>query len=391
MGKLTYAKIKSLDKGKYHDGQRLYLVLYRKGAGKWTVRYRTYGRSREMGLGPYPAVSLAEARQKLLEVTILLTKKIDPIEYRNEKVIKKQITEQRKFSTVAATYIEEKKAGWRNTKHAQQWENTLKKYAYPILDSKPLYDINTHDILKVLNPIWKQRNETAKRVQQRIANIFTYAIGLDWYEGKNPAHWKEKLSNMLAHPKHVQNVTHHPSLPYEETPKFYKSLIKLNTITSYALRFTILTAARTSEVIGARFDEVNFEKSFWCIPQERMKTGLEHKVPLSKEAITIVNYLRRKHNYEFLFVAQCSNKPISNNAMRNLIRKNFRHIDITVHGFRSSFREWAEEYGSFQHNAIEYCLAHQTLTPVQRSYMRSDLFDQGKEIMNNWSKFILKK
>ena len=293
MKKLNAKQLLVLPKGKYHDGNGLYISIYSHGTGKWTFRYRINKKSREMGLGSYPDVSLLEARQHALSNKQLLSKKIDPIDEKNRVEILRQ-QQNKRFSDIANLYIEtKKKPEWTNPKSEQQWRNTINTYVSPILDSKPLNDINRDDIISVLHPIWRNKTETARKLQQRLFLIFAFAKIREWYTHDNPASWKEHLSFIFPDPYLIKKVKHHASLKFTEVAKFYEELCKFEMLSTYALRLLILTATRTKEVIESQFDEFDLQKKMWTIPADKMKVRKKHKVPLSDEAISIIELMRK--------------------------------------------------------------------------------------------------
>ena len=391
MKRLNAKQLLTLSKDKYHDGNGLYISISSPGRGKWSFRYTINKKSREMGLGSFPDVSLLEARQHVLNKKQLLSKKIDPIDEKNRAEVLRQ-QQNKKFSDIALRYIQtKKKPEWTNNKSEQQWINTINTYAAPILDTKPLVDINRDDIISVLHPIWNKKTETARRLQQRLFRIFAFAKIRGWYISDNPASWKEHLSFILPDPYKIQKVNHFASLPLTDIPQFFSQLVEFKNLSAYALRFLILTATRTKEVIEAKFDEFDLQKKVWTIPAEKMKVRKEHKVPLSEEAIKIFEFMKRKHNHEYVFHNPAIGKHISNGAMLIFLKKQFPKLKITVHGFRATFRDWAEETNKYQHHAIEFCLAHQLPNKVEKAYLRSDLFEQRKIIIGDWEKILLKQ
>ena len=391
MHKLKYKQLLTLPKGKYHDGKGLYISISSLGRGKWSYRYRIDSKSREMGLGTFPEVSIVDARQKAEDKRRLVLQKTDPIdEKKRQEILRNQ--QNKKFSQIADIYINhKKKKEWTNPKSEQQWRNTIATYASPILDKKPFIDINNEDIVEALLPIWNNKTETARRLQQRLARIFSFAKVMKWYKKDNPASWDAHLIHVLPNPWKIQKVKNFESLSYQETSNFYKELCQLELISSYALRLLILTATRTKEIIEAEFDEFNLKSRIWTIPAEKMKVRKEHKIPLSNEAISIVELMRKKHNHKYVFTNPATGNHISNGAMLVFLKKQFPHLKITVHGFRSTFRDWAEETGNYQHHAIEFSLAHQLPTKVEKTYLRSDLIDQRKTVMNDWEQYLLSK
>jgi len=389
MNKLNAKQLQTLPKDKYHDGNGLYISISKPGRGKWSFRYTINKKSREMGFGSYPDVSLSEARKLLFNNKQLLSKKIDPIDEKNRVEVLRQ-QQNKKFSDIANLYIEtKKKPEWTNPKSEQQWRNTLNNYVYPILDSKPLNDINRNDIISVLHPIWRDKTETARRIQQRLFLIFAFAKIREWYTHDNPASWKEHLYHILPNPFKINKVKHHAFLRHEEVNRFYNELFEIDLFSVYALRLLILTITRTSEVIKSKFEQFDLDKGIWTLPYYNMKARKEHKVPLSNEAISIIKLMRKKHNHEYVFHNPATGKHISNGAMLVFIKKRFPHFKITVHGFRTTFRTWAEEQGKYQHYAIKFSQSHQLPDKVEKAYMRTDLMPERKIIMNDWEKYVL--
>jgi integrase len=390
MHKFKHKQLLNLKNGKYHDGKGLYISITSPGTGKWSLRYRLDHKSREMGLGTFPEISIVDARQKAEDNRRQILNKIDPIEdKRKQEVLRNQ--QGKNFSYIADLYISaKKKEEWRNPKSEQQWRNTITSYAVPFLDKKPLIDINIDDIQELLLPIWSSKTETARRLQQRLFRIFGYAKIKKWYERDNPALWKGGLQEVMSDPYKIHKVKSFASLNYSNISNFYTDISKIDLLAVHALKLLILTTTRTKEVIEAKFSEFDLDKKVWTIPEHKMKAGVEHKVPLSDEAIQIINFMRKKHNHEYVFHNKATGKHISNNAMLVFVKKHYLKTKITVHGFRATFRTWAEETGKYQHHAIEFCLAHQLPTKVEKSYLRTNLFGMRKIIMNDWEQFLIK-
>ena len=389
MKRLNAKQLIVLPKGKYHNGNGLYISISSKGKGKWSFRYRAHKKSREMGLGRFPDVSLFDARQHALSNKQLLRKNIDPIDEKNRAEVLRQ-QQNKKFSEIADLYISTKKKDeWTNPKSEQQWRSTITNYAVPYLDKKPLSDINMDDIHVLLLPIWSSKTETARRLQQRLFRIFGFAKVKKWYDRDNPALWRGGLQEVMPDPYKIQKVKHHPSLPHEKIQRFYEQLCEYDVVSAYALRLLILTASRTSEVIKAKFEQFNLKKKLWTLPYQNMKARKEHTVPLSNEALSIIALMRQKHNHEFVFTNLGTGRNISNGAILIFVKKLFPQFKITNHGFRSTFRTWAEEQGKYQHYAIKFSQAQQLPDKVEKAYMRSNLLEQRKIIMNDWEQYIL--
>ena len=389
MTKLTVKEIKAASKGaRLHDGHGLYLTLTSTDRGKWSYRYRINGLSREMGLGPYPKVSISDARTRHATYQSHKLHGRDPCAYRLEK---EKIAHQRaklKFSLIAEKLIESKKAGWRNSKHINQWSQSLKSYAAPLLDSKPLNTVTTRDILSILQPIWATKHETARRVQQRLKKVFGYAKTMGWYDHPNPAVWEDNLEHLLAPTRLVKRVFHHPSLQWIELPYFYKKLIAIDTTASKALQLLILTACRTHEIRHCERDHINWQDKLWVIPSDLMKANRTHRVPLSDPAFDLLKEVLMGHNSDYAFTPPGGSHPLSDMAMLKLIKTEFPRKKITVHGFRSTFREWAAHQGCYDHDAIEFSLAHKLPDPTKAAYLRSDLLDKRRSLMDDWGRYV---
>ncbi|GJD36586.1 tyrosine-type recombinase/integrase [Methylobacterium aerolatum] len=389
VGKLTalgVAKLKT--PGMYGDGGNLWLQVTGNGAKSWIFRFTLRGKSREMGLGSAATFSLAEARDKATTYRKLLYEGIDPIEMRRgqrqDAAIEaaKAIT----FKTCAERYIESHKAGWRNAKHAAQWTATLGAYAYPVFGELPVQAVDTGLVMQALQPIWTTKAETATRVRGRIESILDWATTHSYRRGENPARWKGHLANLLPKRSRVAKVEHHAALPFAEVPAFMAKLAAQEGIAAKLLAFTIQTAARTGESLGARWGEIDLEAGIWTVPAERMKAAAEHRVPLSSAALAILGEMKGL-DATYVFPGGRRGKPLSNMAMLVLLRRMERG-DLTVHGFRSSFRDWASETTDFPSEVVEMALAHTVESKVERAYRRGDLFEKRRELMSAWAAYV---
>jgi integrase len=317
----------------------------------------------------------------------LLKQGIDPLEHRqaekSAKVLEraKAIT----FKDACARYIAANRSGWKNIKHAAQWEATLKAYAYPIIGALPVQAIDTALVMAVLDPIWSTKPETASRVRGRIESVIGAAKALGEFEGENPATWKGHLDKLLPKTSKVRKVENHAALPYADLPAFMQSLQEREGIAAAAMEFLILTAARTGEVLGTTWDEFDLRKSVWTIPGERMKNGKEHQVPLSDPALAVLERMSKLTNGEYVFFGQSSGRPLSNMALLVLLRR-MKRTDITSHGFRSTFRDWAAERG-YQDPVAEAALAHSVPDAVVAAYKRTNFFELRKKMMDDWATF----
>ncbi|MDH5547133.1 MAG: tyrosine-type recombinase/integrase [Gammaproteobacteria bacterium] len=391
--KLNPAKVKNVGPGTYEDGGGLRLVVSKTGAKKWVLRITVKGQKgrKEMGLGGYPTVSLARARINAAAARELARQGINPITAR-----KLQPTETPTFTTCAARYIRAHRRAWANPKHQRQWVRTLKTYARPIIGEMLVDQISTEDILKILQPIWTTKTETASRVQGRLENVFDFAIAHGRKDAFNPARWKGHLDKMLPKPSRVKKVVHHPAMPFAEVPDFLTKLAESKSISAKALAFLILTATRTGEVLGATWDEIDIENAVWTIPAERMKAKREHKVPLTGRVIQILNSLHRFADTPYIFPGLKKGKPMSNMALLKLMRDMGygtanTHGNYVPHGFRSSFRDWAGETTNHPSDVVEMALAHTIKNKVEAAYRRGDLFAKRIRLMEDWTTFLTSK
>ena len=386
-GKLTALGVARLKTpGMYGDGGGLWLQVTGKGAKSWIFRFTLRGKSREMGLGSAGTFSLAEARDKALACRKLCAEGLDPIEAKRAQQDEARLEAARAmtFRQCATSYIESQKAGWRNTKHAAQWTATLNTYAYPVFGDLPVQAIDTGFVMQALQPIWVGKPETATRVRGRIESVLDWAKTHGYRRGENPARWKGHLSNLLPKRSRVQQVEHHAALAYSQVAAFMADLSSREAVAARALEFAILTAARTGEVIGARWSEIDLEAAEWNVPAERMKAGSAHRVPLSQPALGILRRMAEVRTGEFVFPGGWHGRPLSNMSMLMMLRRMGRE-DLTVHGFRSSFRDWASETTSFPSEVVEAALAHSIQSKVEAAYRRGDLFQKRRELMDAWA------
>jgi len=386
--KLTARKVSTAGRGKHEDGGGLRLVVSSGGAKKWVLRFTVNGKRREMGLGSYPDVQLSVARNKASEHRNLAKSGIDPIESRRSEPEQTPT-----FTTCAARYIRAHRSGWRNAKHARQWVSTLKTYVRPEIGSKPVDLIATDDILKILNPIWNTKTETAKRIQGRIESILDYAAAHKYRGQMNSARWRGHLDKLLPKPTRVKKVIHHPAMPYSDVPNFMAELTDNDSISASALRLLILTATRTSEVLHSRWDEANLEQKIWTIPADRTKTRQEHRVPLSDAAVVILNAQPHIEGTPYIFPGARQGRPLSNMALLQLMRGMGYGVggnlgDYVPHGFRSSFRDWSGEVSNFPRDVAEMALAHVIENKVEAAYRRGDLFEKRRMMMQSWSDYL---
>ena len=391
IGRLTALKVKKArDPGMYPDGGGLYVRVTSVGTKQWVLRYMLNRRPRWMGLGPVALYGLHQAREKAREARRLRHEGIDPIDARRAERARQRLEEAKTvtFKQCAEAYITAHRAGWRNDKHAAQWSATLSTYAYPTIGALPVQAIDTALVLKVLEPIWTTRPETAGRLRGRLENILDFAKARGYREGENPARWRGHLDKLLPALSKVRQVEHHAALPYTELPDFLTRLLEQEGTSARALEFAILTAARTGEVLGARWSEVSLREKTWTIPAERMKARREHRVPLSSRALSILTEMQaaRESDELFVFPGGKPGKPLSNMAFLMLLRRMDR-ADLTAHGFRATFKTWASERTSFQNEIVEAALAHAIGGKLEQAYRRGDLFEKRRKLMDAWANF----
>ncbi len=385
---LAVARAKA--EGLYADGGNLYLQVAAGGARSWIFRFRRNGRTtpRDLGLGPAHTVTLAEARTAAAENRKLLLEGVDPIEAKREKRAEKALEAASAvtFRDAADRYIAAHAAGWRNEKHGAQWTATLTAYAHPTLGALPVATIEVGHVLKVLEPIWSEKPETASRVRGRVESILDWATARGYRRGDNPARWRGHLENLLPRRDKVARVRHHPALRFLDIGAFMVALRAEQGIAARALEFLVLTAARTSEVIGATWPEIDIDNAVWTVPADRIKAGREHRVPLSAPAMALLRRLYETRAGDHVFPGGKSGRPLSNNAILALLERMGRG-DVTAHGFRSTFRDWAAERTAYPREVAEMALAHIVDDKVEAAYRRGDLIEKRRRMMADWATF----
>jgi integrase len=387
IGRLTALRVdKAKRAGMYADGGGLYLRVTHSGTKNWVFRFMLNGRPRWMGVGPLHTIGLAEARNRAAGFRLQRHDGVDPIERRRAERLQGRLDAAMTFKQCAARYIASHRAGWRNLKHAAQWEATLAIYAEPIMGGLSVQAIDTALVLRVLEPIWTTKPETAGRVRGRIESILDWAKVRGYRAGENSARWRGHLDKLLPARSKVRRVEHHAALPHAKVPGFRVSLREQEGIAARALEFAILTAARTGEVIGARWGEIDLLDKTWTLPATRMKAGKEHRVPLSARALAILKEMQAHRHADdaFVFPGAKPGRPLSNMAFLMLLRRMGRG-DVTAHGFRSSFRDWAAERTTFPSEVAEMALAHTLSDKTAAAYNRSDLFERRRRLMAAWA------
>jgi len=370
--------------GYYCDGAGLYLQVAIGGSKSWVLRYTLDGRTRDMGLGSAATFTLAEARERAKDARKLLADKLDPIAARQEAQRERRRAEARTllFNDAAARYIAAHEAGWKNAKHAGQWSTTLATYAAPVIGDMDVASIGTEDVMRVLKPIWTVKAETASRLRGRIESVLDWCAVQGHRSGDNPARWKGHLDKLLPARSKVQKVEHHPALPWREIGTFMQALRTMNGTAARAVELIALTACRTSEAINSTWAEFDLDNRIWTIPADRMKAGREHVVPLSDAAVKVLEVQAAEHGTDG-FVFPGKNGPLSNMAGLALLKRMGR-ADLTVHGFRSTFRDWAGESTAHPREVIEHALAHQLKDKAEAAYQRGDLLQKRRALMADW-------
>jgi integrase len=391
IGKLTAMRVATLAKGTeralHGDGGGLWLQVTAGGAS-WVFRYRVDGgRLREMGLGPLYTINLAEAREKALRCRQLRLDGRDPIDERRAERAQRRIDAAKAmtFKQCAEAYIAAHQAGWRNAKHTAQWPASLNRYAYPIVGALPVQAIDLGLVMKVIEPIWSTKPETASRVRGRIESVLDWATTRGYRQGENPARWRGHLESQLPKKTKVRAVEHHAALPYREIGAFMVKLQKQGGVGSRALEFAILTGARTGEIIDARWTEISMADRLWTIPAARMKAGKEHRVPLSDTAVELLTELLPRSG-GYVFTGAREGRPMSHMTLLMTLRRLGRG-DLTVHGFRSTFSDWCAEQTNFPTEVREMALAHAVSDRVEAAYRRGDLFEKRRQLAEAWAKY----
>lgn len=384
-GKLSARKVETLKvPGRHSDGGNLYLSISDNGGKRWVFFYRFNGKRKEMGLGSAArgGVSLLDARKKAAAARKLVEDGIDPLDAKEARKQAERIVPT--FGAFADDYISTHKSKFRNPKHIAQWEMTLKTYCQPIR-ALPVNEVDTEAVLKVLQPIWTKIPETASRLRGRIENILDAAKAKGHRSGENPAMWRGHLKTLLPARQRLTRG-HHAAMVYDDLPEFIGLLRAKQATASLALELCILTATRSGEILNARWGELDLKKAIWTIPAVRMKAGHEHRIPLTVRAVEILKSLHKLRHNDHVFPGNARGKPLSSMAMSMLLRR-VGKTEITVHGFRSTFRDWASEQTSFPHETCEHALAHRISDKAEAAYRRGDQFEKRRKLMEAWAAF----
>lgn len=396
MSKLTGAKleaklaaeIEAKPPGRHGFGDGLWLDVGGRRRS-WSFRYMVAGRARAMGLGSYPTVSMADARRKIEDARSLIAAGKDPIDQRRSAKAERTLEANRSvtFDQAAAAYIREHETGWRNPKHRAQWRSSLATYASPTIGKLPVADITTEHVLAVLRPIWKKKPETAVRVRGRVETVLASAIAQGWAKEPNVARWHNHLQMVLPARSKVAPVQPHPALPYSELPAFLAALRPREDFSSWAMQFAILTAARSGEVRGMVWTELDLDPALWVVPASRMKAHREHVVPLSEAALAVIEKAAAvRGKSEFVFPGMQPHRPLSDMSLLALLRRLGRD-DITTHGFRATFKTWASDCTDYPREVIEAALAHTIGEQAEQSYQRGSWLPRRRALMDDWARF----
>ncbi|MEO6823710.1 MAG: integrase arm-type DNA-binding domain-containing protein [Nitrosospira sp.] len=376
---LTVAKMSK--PGVYGDGAGLYIRVTEGGSKHWIYRFTLAGKGHWMGLGPYPEVTLDEAREATLKARKKRYAGINPISARDaENARALSLT----FQQCADQYIASHRSGWKNPKHVGQWTNTIATYCGPVIGKLPVNEVDTGFVMRVLDPIWTNKAETASRLRGRIESILDWATVRGYREGTNPARWKGQLDHLLPNTSRVKRITHHAALGYTQIGELMATLRQQAGNGSKALEFAILTACRSGEVRFATWEEINLKDKVWVIPAERMKAGKEHRIPLSDSAIAVLKQM--DNSTKLIFPGRDEGKPLSDMSLTAVLRRMDRG-DLTAHGFRSTFRDWASESTAYPQHVAEMALAHTIGDKVEAAYRRGDLFTKRTRMMQEWANY----
>jgi integrase len=390
LNRLSAFKVeKAKEPGLYADGGGLYLRVAEGGSKQWIYRYVTAGRPRDMGIGPVHVFTLAEAREKAREASKLRIEGVDPIAHKHAQRAAAAVAaaSAMTFRQCAENYIRDNEASWSNAKHRLEWQRSLAKYAFPVLGNLPVAAIDTPLVLKVIKPLWQRVPETASRVRGRIENVLGWATVHHYRAGDNPARWNGVLEHALPA---VQKGNHHAAMPYAEAPAFLAKLREQTSVPARCLELIILTGVRLDEAREATWAEVDFDNRLWTIPAARMKKGTkDHRVPLSAAALAVLKDMHAIRQSDYVFPGAYHGKAIGKNMPLRVLNQ-LTGNGATVHGFRSSFRDWAAERTNFPREVAEAALAHAVPSQVEAAYKRTDFFDRRRRLMEAWADYCAK-
>lgn len=383
--RLTARGVHEAKPGKKEDGAGLRLVVDKKLNKHWVLRFTLNGKRREMGLGCYPDVTLSYARELATEARNQVKLGKDPIQAKKDALQARQRANEWTFDKCAKAYINSHKSAWKSLKHLDSWQNSLKNYASPVIGPVSVSNIDTAAIMQVIEPIWLTKNETASRVRSRIEKILDWATVHKYRQGDNPARWQGNLKQLLPSKAKIQKTRHMPAMPYTDIGVFFTELRTLHSISAKALQFTILTATRTNEILLASWDEIDLKAEIWAIPAERMKSNRIHRVPLSKQAVQVLESIPIQKGW--LFPSLRYGKHLSNMAMLKVLKQDLNRKDCTVHGFRSTFRDWCAEQTNYPRELAESALAHVLADKTEAAYQRGDMLEKRRKLMQHWADY----
>ena len=389
LNRLTALKVaRAKEPGMYADGGSLYLRVAPGGSRQWIFRYVTNGRLRDMSIGPAHTLTLAEARERATEARKLRLDGIDPIDHKRARMAALRAADARTitFRECCEAYLRSHDASWTNARHRAQWRSTL-EHLYPILGALPVQAIDTPLVLRAIKPIWEKTPVTASRLRGRLEAVLGWATVHHYRTGDNPARWGGLLEHALPAPGKVAKVEHHSALKYDAIAEFMARVRSETSVTARALEFIALTAARCGEAVNAAWDEVDLGKREWTVPASRMKAGKEHRVPLSDPALAVLEQMRRIRTSHYVFPGAKAGQPVRGGIVWWLSKQ---LAGVSVHGLRSSFRDWASERTSFQREVCEMALAHTIPDAVEKAYRRGDLFEKRRKLMDAWAEFCAK-
>jgi integrase len=387
VNRLSAKKVQALaEPGRHADGGGLYLYIDSAGSKRWVLLYRIGGRRREMGLGPVGSVSLSRARELAADARALVASGTDPIDAKRASETQTQVAPPMTFGAVASAYMEAQKAVWRSPVHRHQWRQTLEIQAASLW-TMPVAMIDTEAVLRVLRPIWNEKPETAKRIRGRIERILNAARAAGHRTGENPALWRGHLDFLLPRPPKLTRG-HHPAMPYRDVPAFVQAIQQRPGLSARALEVLILTAARSGEIRGMVWGELDLEAALWVVPAERMKAKREHRVPLQARVVEILNGVRPNDPLPGALVFPSSvSRKLSDMVFEALLRRAKANA-YTAHGFRSSFRDWAGDETTFPRDVVEVALAHTVGDATELAYRRGDALEKRRHLMEAWAAFI---
>ncbi|CAN7536784.1 tyrosine-type recombinase/integrase [Phyllobacterium sp. LjRoot231] len=379
--KLSDVEVKAAGPGRHGDGGGLWLEVTPSGSRAWLFLFKIGKRRTAMGLGGYPGTSLAKARKLAGAARDALSEGRSPLTEKHKEA-------EPNFAQAVEMFLADNKTAWRNEKHRAQWDMTLGDAYCSHLRPLMVSEIGTEDVLKTLRPIWQTKSETASRLRGRVERILAFCKAKGWRSGENPAQWRGHLDAALPKPEKLKRRCHHKAMPYADVPAFVARLRGSDAMAARALELLILTAGRSGEVLGARWDEIDLERAIWTVPASRMKAGTKHEVPLSPRAAAILEQLAEERKNAFVFFGQRKDRPLSASSMEMLLRRLKAKDATTVHGLRSSFRDWVGDATAFPRELAEHALAHRVGDETERAYRRSDALEKRRKLMVAWADFV---